>query len=537
MDSLEALEGFINQGGAENGGPNNFNNSNSNVNGGANNYLHANDKNSPGIMISSISNRSLGQNNMNTDGFLQNHNGPSNGTNNMNGYTDQHSNANNFFADTFNMNGVDNSNTQDSSLGLPGGFHSNLGNNNNSISASSGTSTNATNGFGGVPNFKVDDFLLENNMNNHSNSISLNLDEENSVASPNPPESVGGLSSQYFSPRPSGLPSPGVHQRSGSTSNQLGKSYTSQLGSSMASSAYDSLLDSPYGSFQGSVNDSYLKSPTLESTSLSNFGSPASFSSHLNSKKLLSKEGKINRRRELHNAVERRRRDLIKEKIRELGTLVPPMLLFDGPKRKASTKKESRANKSTILSKSVIYIENLQLVMKMQEERRQMLVSRITALSRNGNGSSPESVSQSRIQSPGSELNAISENSLVNTDAENSNTNIGDRDADTFGFTPIHTPYSNGTSPFATNGNTPLGLDKQTSPLQSSGPARKNGGSSTGLIFDGLNSGTTNNTDAKDDGTGYSDAYLKEFLTTTPSGNTPNFTGSSADLAFGGFGG
>lgn len=522
MDSVEALENLIGQVGAERGDPNHFSNNgnNSHNNGGNDNYLHVANMGQSGMSFSSMNGASFDANGMNTDFLLQNSNKPRNRINSTDTSSNQPNSANNFFRGTYNTNSADNSNTPDSLLGLPGGFHNNPDSNSNNVSVSGG--------FNGVPNLKVDDFLSWNNANGHSNSLSLNLDDENSVSSPNPPESVGGPSSQYFSPRPSGLPSPGMNQRSGSTSNQLGKSYTSQLGSSIASSAYDSLLDSPYGSFQGSFNDSYLKSPPLESTSLNNFGSPASFSSHMNSKKLLSKEGKINRRRELHNAVERRRRDLIKEKIRELGTLIPPMLLLDGQKRRQTTKKESRANKSTILSKSVVYIENLQLVMKMQEERRQMLVSRIATLSGSGGNDSPQSVTQPQMQPADSGINAISESSLENTDVDNSNTNMGDRDADTFGFTPIHTPYSNVTSPFVTNGDTPLGLDKQASPVQVNGLAGGGGGSGKMVA---------NHIDSKDDATGYSDAFLNEFLTTTPSENTPNFSGSPADLAFGGLGG
>lgn len=117
------------------------------------------------------------------------------------------------------------------------------------------------------------------------------------------------------------------------------------------------------------------------------------------STKQLSKEEKLKRRREFHNAVERRRRDLIKERIKDLGLLVPPSLL--NPQLSAvqtlqkslhlnsreindllaSLKvKETKPNKSTILNKSVDYIFHLKYVLEEQDRVQASLTKQIQAL-------------------------------------------------------------------------------------------------------------------------------------------------------------
>lgn len=118
-----------------------------------------------------------------------------------------------------------------------------------------------------------------------------------------------------------------------------------------------------------------------------------------NNSKQLTQEEKAKRRREFHNAVERRRRDLIKEKIKELGFLVPPSLLNpqvcavqsllkqphqNSPEIKEllSTVKirESKPNKATILLTSVDYIIHLQKVAERQSQRRAELEKEIAEL-------------------------------------------------------------------------------------------------------------------------------------------------------------
>lgn len=117
------------------------------------------------------------------------------------------------------------------------------------------------------------------------------------------------------------------------------------------------------------------------------------------STKQLSKDEKLKRRREFHNAVERRRRDLIKERIKDLGLLVPPSLL--NPQLcavqtlqkslhlnlreindlLASLKvKETKPNKSTILNKSVDYILHLKYVLEQQDQVQATLSKQIAAL-------------------------------------------------------------------------------------------------------------------------------------------------------------
>lgn len=112
--------------------------------------------------------------------------------------------------------------------------------------------------------------------------------------------------------------------------------------------------------------------------------------------KQLSKDEKLKRRREFHNAVERRRRDLIKERIKELGLIVPPSLLnpqlcaIQVLQRHSSLNsdeinnlissikvKETKPNKSTILNKSVDYIKHLEYVLDQQDKTRESLISKI----------------------------------------------------------------------------------------------------------------------------------------------------------------
>ncbi|RUP46713.1 helix-loop-helix DNA-binding domain-containing protein [Jimgerdemannia flammicorona] len=72
---------------------------------------------------------------------------------------------------------------------------------------------------------------------------------------------------------------------------------------------------------------------------------------------------KRKRRRESHNAVERRRRDNINEKIQELSTLLPEAIV-DGA---------NKPNKGAILRKSVDHIKSLQSdVVKYQFKIREL---------------------------------------------------------------------------------------------------------------------------------------------------------------------
>lgn len=124
--------------------------------------------------------------------------------------------------------------------------------------------------------------------------------------------------------------------------------------------------------------------------------SPSNNSVNNNNSKQLTKEEKLKRRREFHNAVERRRRDLIKERIKDLGVLVPPSLLnpqlcaVQAFQRNAQYNsreinelitnvkaKETKPNKSTILNKSVHYVEHLEYVLEQQTKAREDLERRL----------------------------------------------------------------------------------------------------------------------------------------------------------------
>ncbi|CCD25276.1 Rtg3p NDAI_0E04590 [Naumovozyma dairenensis CBS 421] len=90
----------------------------------------------------------------------------------------------------------------------------------------------------------------------------------------------------------------------------------------------------------------------------------------------LTAEEKLKRKREFHNAVERRRRELIKQKIKELGNLVPPYLLhYD-----FSTGKQIKTNKGIILNKSVEYVAFLQNVISEQANKKNLLQNKVNEL-------------------------------------------------------------------------------------------------------------------------------------------------------------
>lgn len=78
---------------------------------------------------------------------------------------------------------------------------------------------------------------------------------------------------------------------------------------------------------------------------------------------------KRRRRRESHNAVERRRRDNINDRIQELFTLLPEVMLDPNTK----------PNKGIILKKSVDYIRQLQQMLQNQGARIQELEANMSA--------------------------------------------------------------------------------------------------------------------------------------------------------------
>lgn len=157
------------------------------------------------------------------------------------------------------------------------------------------------------------------------------------------------------------------------------------------------------------------------------------------STKQLSKEEKLKRRREFHNAVERRRRDLIKERIKDLGFLVPPSLLnpqlcaVQNLQRNsqlnsreindllASIKvKETKPNKSTILNKSVDYIIHLKYVLEQQDKSQLELAQQIEEIeARLNNGKPQGNIDMSNMTNqsqPSSDIKLESQDELFNPD-------------------------------------------------------------------------------------------------------------------------
>ena len=222
-----------------------------------------------------------------------------------------------------------------------------------------------------------------NNSSNNTESLSNSVYQSPQPISTSLARDSSSLRTEAFSPQSLGFSTNFTNHKLGKTiSNTLAKSYGSQLGNSLnnlisPSSTYEGFLDSPYGSY----NDDSLKSP-INSPSFKGIGSPSSVGTHLNPKSALSKENKLSRRRELHNAVERRRRDLIKEKIKELGALIPPSMLYDISKSK-NTNKDTKANKNIILNKSVDYILYLKEILEAQDKRLAELDEQVEQLNLN----------------------------------------------------------------------------------------------------------------------------------------------------------
>lgn len=142
----------------------------------------------------------------------------------------------------------------------------------------------------------------------------------------------------------------------------------------------------------------------------------------------LTTEEKLRRKRDFHNAVERRRRELIKQKIKELGNLVPPSLLcFD------AKGKQIKPNKGIILSKTVDYINFLLNVLEAQDKRKSQLLTKIDELERmvgeisiDGNGDTKKNKNMVNIDNLELELGDINVPSKLNNN-QNSNDIVHDK--------------------------------------------------------------------------------------------------------------
>ncbi|CAH2352408.1 hypothetical protein CLIB1423_06S05776 [[Candida] railenensis] len=168
-------------------------------------------------------------------------------------------------------------------------------------------------------------------------------------------------------------------------------------------------------------------------------------SPNTSSSKQLTKEEKLKRRREFHNAVERRRRDLIKERIKDLGILVPSSLLnpqlsaVQALQRNSQYNsreindiisnvkaKETKPNKSTILNKSVDYVEHLEYVLKMQKKAREELEWKISQIENDfqQQGGDPDSNSNIKIEDYSNYDNFNNTNNSNNSNNTNDNNTI-----------------------------------------------------------------------------------------------------------------
>ncbi|EJS44664.1 rtg3p [Saccharomyces arboricola H-6] len=160
-------------------------------------------------------------------------------------------------------------------------------------------------------------------------------------------------------------------------------SYNPQtLGPASVSSTYSPKVRSPSSSFRagsflsssfrhGSVNTPRTRHTSISSNMTENLG-PGSVPKVLAG---LTSDEKLRRKREFHNAVERRRRELIKQKIKELGQLVPPSLLnYD------DLGKQIKPNKGIILDRTVEYLQYLAEILELQSRKKKALLDKVKEL-------------------------------------------------------------------------------------------------------------------------------------------------------------
>ncbi|EDO17911.1 hypothetical protein Kpol_1010p26 [Vanderwaltozyma polyspora DSM 70294] len=182
------------------------------------------------------------------------------------------------------------------------------------------------------------------------------------------------LSSSYSSSVPYQQPFVGPPTSQSNTSN-----YLNSIRSPSNSLRAGNYLSSSLRQNSNMMTPNSVASPSTRHASVSNQdsmnmvsgGTPKSLAH-------LTIDERLKRKREFHNAVERRRRELIKEKIKELGKLVPPSLLhYD------SAGKKVKANKGTILNKTVEYISYLQEILEVQDKKKEKLIRKIKELEEN----------------------------------------------------------------------------------------------------------------------------------------------------------
>lgn len=234
-----------------------------------------------------------------------------------------------------------------------------------------------------------------------SSALSPDVSRHGSVSIP--VQTTNNFSGSYLSPQTNSFMSPNGTSFNNSFDTLTSPNYESYLNSPPQHSTHQrnisaSLMSS---SIPNSANN-YLSPPT--NSNMLGTSAPNQSDQSYNSvnddapSRELTKEEKLKRRKKFHNEVERRRRDLIKSRIKELSQLVPPSLLnpqlvavqtLKNSKLNteeindllASVKvKESKPNKNTILNKSVVYVKHLQYVIQEQERATAELELKLLSL-------------------------------------------------------------------------------------------------------------------------------------------------------------
>ncbi|CCF59143.1 hypothetical protein KAFR_0G01100 [Kazachstania africana CBS 2517] len=226
----------------------------------------------------------------------------------------------------------------------------------------SNNNNNTTTAGNGMASFLDDMFTNESFTNPPHNTKSISYDQINTEAS-------SLLSQSFNEPLPPELL---FHPNDTEIS-------FDDISSSISSSLNSELLTPSMGSFM-SPSNSVLRSGSLRgqnNTPKSRHLSVTNIESASAPKSSLSNEERLRRKRDFHNAVERRRRELIKQKIKELGSLVPPTLLCFN-----ESGKQVKPNKGIILNKTVEYIQFLLNVMTVQDDKRSKLNEKIDELER-----------------------------------------------------------------------------------------------------------------------------------------------------------
>ncbi|AET41378.1 Rtg3p Ecym_8083 [Eremothecium cymbalariae DBVPG len=238
------------------------------------------------------------------------------------------------------------------------------------------TGQHGTKGIAAVDGGLLQDPLFQSISNgNNGNNDQQQDDRVNTYLDELPSSLDSNVHIDFFSPvgsyyQPQRLNSLDSHSCSQYLSSSQRSPVSARTSTNISSSLRSQTL--PHRARHSSLSSSLASTPVIEDTISA--GSTGN-SHHLSGSNNMTQEEKLRRRREFHNAVERRRRELIKSKIKELGKLVPPSLLNYN-----ENGKEVRLNKGIILHRTVEYLDYLKQVLDIQDHKKIQLKKKLCEL-------------------------------------------------------------------------------------------------------------------------------------------------------------